>query len=91
MKQDEFVEYVMKLLVNNPDQIKVQIKEGETTNVIEVRAALEDYGKIIGRRGRLINAVRILLGVISRDSDKRWVIDVPDKGERAPSPSPSSE
>ena len=82
MKQVEFVEYVVKLLVSKPDQIKVSVKEGNHTNVIEVQAAVEDYGKIIGRKGRFINALRILLGVISRESGKRWVIDVPDKEDR---------
>lgn len=82
MKQIEFVEYVMKLLVSKPEELKITVREDDETNVIEVSAALEDYGRIIGRKGRFINAIRVLLGIISRDSDKNWVIDVPDKEER---------
>ncbi|BBM88972.1 hypothetical protein COTS27_00659 [Spirochaetota bacterium] len=81
-RQKEFVEYVIKLLVTRSDSVKVNVREGEKTNVIEIRAHIDDYGKIIGPSGRFINAIRVLLSVISREDKKRWVVEVPNKESR---------
>ncbi len=81
-KQKEFIEYVLKLLVDTPDDIHVEVEEGEKSIVFRVKAHLDDYGKIIGRKGRLINAIRTLLFVVSRDKGKRCVIDILDKEKR---------
>ncbi len=85
-KQKEFVEYVLKLLVDFPEELEIDVESGEKSIVFKVKANLEDYGKIIGRRGKSINAVRVLLSVVSRDSKKRCVIDVLDKEERGETP-----
>ncbi len=82
MKQKKFVEYIVKLLVSYPDSVSIDIREGEKTNVIEIKAHIEDYSKIIGRSGRFINAIRVLLAVISRGDEKRWVVEVPNKENR---------
>jgi predicted RNA-binding protein YlqC (UPF0109 family) len=56
-----FVEYVVKGLVQHPDEVTVTPVEREGTTVYELRLNPQDVGKIIGRQGMTINAVRSLL------------------------------
>ncbi|HMB00509.1 MAG TPA: KH domain-containing protein [Spirochaetota bacterium] len=81
-KEKELVEYLVKTLVDKPDDVQVNLVEGENTNIIEIKADNDDYGKIIGRKGRIVNSIRTLLAVCARDSGKRWLLDVPDKENR---------
>jgi hypothetical protein len=56
-----FLEYVVKGLVNHPDAVTVTPVEREGTTVYELRLHQEDVGKVIGRQGMTINAIRSLL------------------------------
>ncbi len=56
-----FVEYVVKGLVQYPDEVSVTPVEREGTTVYELRLNPQDVGKIIGRQGMTINAIRSLL------------------------------
>jgi predicted RNA-binding protein YlqC (UPF0109 family) len=57
----DFVEYVVKGLVNHPEAVTVTPVAREGTTIYEVRMHPEDVGKIIGRQGMTINAIRSLL------------------------------
>ena len=81
-KERDLVEFIIKSLVDNPDEVSVNQVEAENTNILEIKANAEDYGKIIGRRGRIVNSIRTLLAVVARDSGKKWLLDVPNKDER---------
>lgn len=56
----EFVTYLIKNLVDQPDSVKVEVYEGEQTVVIEVRVAQDDVARVIGRQGNTIKALRTL-------------------------------
>jgi predicted RNA-binding protein YlqC (UPF0109 family) len=56
-----FVEYVVKGLVSHPEDVSVTPVEREGTTIYEVRMHPEDVGKVIGRQGMTINAIRSLL------------------------------
>ena len=56
----EFVTYLVKNLVDNPDSVVVDVFEGEQTVVIELRVAKEDAARVIGRQGNTIKALRTL-------------------------------
>lgn len=56
----DLVEYLVAALVDNPDAIAIDVTDGEGTSLIEVHVAPEDVGKVIGRHGRVIKAVRTL-------------------------------
>ncbi|HUV94041.1 MAG TPA: KH domain-containing protein [Anaerolineae bacterium] len=61
----ELVEYVAKSLVDNPDAVKVtQIRSPHAT-ILKLYVAQDDKGVVIGRRGRVANAMRTLLRVAS--------------------------
>jgi predicted RNA-binding protein YlqC (UPF0109 family) len=67
----EFVEYIVKNLVDNPDSVDVQCFEGERGMIIEVRVAQPDIGKVVGSRGRTIKALRTVVMTVCARLGKR--------------------
>jgi uncharacterized protein len=59
----DLLEYIVKGLVDNPDAVKVYEIESGNTVTLELSVAGDDMGRVIGRRGRVINAVRSLVEV----------------------------
>jgi len=72
----ELIEYIAKLLVDNPEEVSVTELEGEQTSVIELRVAKEDLGKVIGKQGRTAMAIRTILGAASTKMKKRSVLEI---------------
>ncbi len=59
----ELIEYIVKSLVDHPDDVQVAEVAGKAGIVVELRVAPEDMGRIIGKNGRVINSIRALLQV----------------------------
>ena len=76
MEMKELIEYIAKVLVDNPDEVRVTELEGEQTSVIELRVAKEDLGKVIGKQGRTARAMRTILGAASAKMKKRSVLEI---------------
>ncbi len=72
----DLVEYVVKTLADEPGSIVVSEIEGETTLTIEVRVSAGDMGRIIGRDGRTINALRTLARVLGAKVGKRVTVEL---------------
>ena len=74
----ELIEYIAKALVDQPDAVKVTEVEGEITSVIELSVAKEDMGKIIGKRGKAVIAMRTLLSAASmkQKQKKRTILEL---------------
>jgi predicted RNA-binding protein YlqC (UPF0109 family) len=72
----ELIEYIAKVLVDNPDEVRVTELEGRQTSVIELRVAKEDLGKVIGKQGRTARAMRTILGAASTKMKKRSVLEI---------------
>jgi predicted RNA-binding protein YlqC (UPF0109 family) len=72
----DLVEYVARSLVDDPTQVKVdEIKAGGKI-VLELRVAKEDMGRVIGKSGRVANAMRMLLRVAAAREGKQVTLDV---------------
>jgi uncharacterized protein len=67
----EFVDYIVKNLVDEPDSVDVQCFEGERGMIIEVRVAQPDIGKVVGNRGRTIKALRTVVMTVCARLGKR--------------------
>ncbi|MBI5231161.1 MAG: KH domain-containing protein [Coriobacteriales bacterium] len=57
---DELVRYVFTSLVDSPDDVKIERSESDGRVSFEVTVAADDVGKVIGRQGRIIKAIRTL-------------------------------
>jgi len=78
----EFIETVVKQLVDKPDEVNVNAVEGEQQIIFELTVGEGDFGKVIGKRGRNISALRSLLFAINaKQGGKRARLDVIDKNE----------
>ncbi len=76
MEMKDLIEYIAKVLVDNPEQVSVTELEGKQTSVIELRVAKEDLGKVIGKQGRTARAMRTILGAASTKLRKRSVLEI---------------
>jgi len=72
----ELVEVIAKALVDQPDQVRVTVTEGEKITVIELRVAASDVGKVIGKQGRTVAAVRLLLDAAATKLRRRAVLEI---------------
>lgn len=61
----ELVEFISKALVDSPDDVEVSEISGEQTVVLELRVAKSDLGKVIGKQGRTVKAMRAILNAAS--------------------------
>jgi predicted RNA-binding protein YlqC (UPF0109 family) len=75
-----FLEYVVKGLVQNPDSVTVTPVEREGTTVYELRLDPVDVGKVIGRQGTTINAIRSLLLAGSAKQGLRCTLEIVEDG-----------
>jgi predicted RNA-binding protein YlqC (UPF0109 family) len=72
----ETVEMVVKALVDEVDAVDVREIEREGTTRIEVRVAQSDMGKVIGKQGRTVRALRSLVYAAGLKKHRRFVLDV---------------
>ena len=76
----ELIELIAKSLVDNPDGVRVSELDGERSSIIELRVALEDIGKVIGKKGRTAQAIRIILGAAGMKLNRRFNLEIIEKG-----------
>jgi predicted RNA-binding protein YlqC (UPF0109 family) len=74
MKQ--LIEYITKALVDKPDEVVVREVVGEKTTVYELRVGDGDLGKVIGKHGRTIHAIRTILSASATKANKRAVLEI---------------
>lgn len=72
----EFVEHIVRALVDNPDAIDVREIEGSRTTVFELRVDPQDLGKVIGKSGQTAKSIRTLLAAASARQGKRAVLEI---------------
>lgn len=72
----EFVEYIVKSLVDNKEQVEITEENTQDTTVIKVKVASEDMGRIIGKEGRIIKSVREIVRAYSAREHKKVSIDI---------------
>jgi len=70
------VRTIVSALVDYPEAVEVQQVDGETTCILEVRVSPEDIGKVIGRQGRNIAALRTLLHAVGAKERKHVLLEV---------------
>jgi uncharacterized protein len=72
----EFLEYVARALVDNPDGVKVEIEEGPEEVALTLKVDEHDMGRVIGRDGRIANSIRSLLRVMGTRDGRRVELEI---------------
>jgi len=73
----ELIEYIAKMLVEDPMQVQVSEQTRQGTVHLELRVGDEDMGRVIGRSGRVANAMRTVLRVAAARRGIRATLDIP--------------
>ena len=73
----ELIEYIAKAITDNPDAVVVTETEEEDRVLIRLEVAPEDKGKVIGREGRVVHAMRTLLRVAAVKKGTRANLEIP--------------
>ena len=72
----ELVEVIAKALVDNPDEVVVTETVKDKATIIELKVAKSDIGKVIGRQGRIANAIRSFVKAAATKEDKKVIVDI---------------
>ena len=75
----ELLEYMVKELVDNPDDVDIEeVEEDEKTIIFNLKVAEEDLGKVIGKKGRTANALRVVMRAASAKRGKSSIVKIID-------------
>lgn len=72
----ELLTQIIKQIVDSPEEVVVNEVQGERAIVLEIKVAPDDVGKVIGREGRIINALRQIIKAAAGKRDKRVNIEL---------------
>lgn len=73
-----FLNYVISQMVNHPEDVKIQKVEGTRETIIEIRVHQEDMGKIIGKNGSVIRALKTIAGAVGSKEKKNYNLELVD-------------
>ncbi len=72
----ELVKFIAMSLVDKPEEVKVEEKQGEKATTIELHVAPEDMGKVIGKQGRIAKAIRTVVKAASIKENKKYIVEI---------------
>lgn len=74
----ELLTYIAQSLVDNPDEVRVTQRDADGETVFEVRVADGDMGKIIGRQGRIVKEIRVLMRAVAQRKGQKVSVEIMD-------------
>jgi len=74
----ELLTYIVQNLVDNPNEVSVTERVTDAETVFEVRVADGDMGKVIGRQGRIVKEIRILMRAVAQKQGKKVSVEIMD-------------
>ncbi len=72
----ELVEVIAKSLVDYPDEVEVSERETRKALVVELKVAPSDMGKVIGKQGKIAQAIRCVVKAAASREDKKVIVDI---------------
>ena len=72
----DLVEYIVKALVDKPEEVHINETDGELVSILEIKVAQDDVGKIIGREGRIANAIRTISKAAGAKQKRRITVEI---------------
>ncbi len=88
---EQFIEYIVKSVVGNPDAVKIQRTIDEKGVLLELTVDPEDLGRVIGKRGATAQSLRTLLRALGTKNDARYNLRIIDVGGQRPPRSPQDD
>lgn len=73
---EEFIGYLVKNLVDHPDDVGVHVVDGNSSTIVEVKVSDEDVAKVVGRQGRTIKALRTIAMTIGARMGRRVKLEL---------------
>ncbi len=74
--EKELIEYIAKNLVNDSSQVRVKQRQAGSATILELRVASDDMGRVIGKNGRVANAMRSLLRTMGAKDNQRIILEI---------------
>ena len=74
----ELLEYIAQNLVDHPDEVNVTEREEDGETILELRVADGDMGKVIGRQGRIVRQIRVLMKAVGQRQGKKVSVEILD-------------
>ena len=75
---EEMLRFLVKELVNDPDQISINKREDGNTTILELKVAQDDMGKVIGRQGKIAKSIRTLMKAYGAKNNQKINVDILD-------------
>ena len=72
----DLVEYIVKSLVDSPEYVEVNETSGSSVIILEISVGSSDIGKVIGKEGRIANAIRTIVKAAAAKSDKKVTVEI---------------
>ena len=72
----ELLEYIVRALVDHPNDVRITEVDGERTVIFELRCHPDDVGKVIGKTGKTVGAIRILLNTAASKQGRRAMLEI---------------
>ena len=76
------VEMIVRSLVDSPDDVKITETSGESIIILEINVSADDVGKVIGKEGRIANAIRTVVKAAAAKIDKKVTVEILTKKEK---------
>ncbi len=76
MNIKDLLEYIIKAMVDNPEQVEISEIDGQHSTILELKVAKVDMGKIIGKKGNNVHAIRTILMAASAKAGKRITLEI---------------
>lgn len=87
---EALIEYIAKSLVDRPDQVAITATDAEGGRLFELTVAPDDIGKVIGRDGRTVNAIRTLVAIAAQRKGFKTRVEIKDDRRAAAGPQGSA-
>ena len=81
MNTSQVIENLIKLLVSQPDDVQVTESQTDQENLFELKVAKEDMGRVIGKKGRIIESLRTIVFAFGVKQKKRYVLKLIEEEE----------
>jgi predicted RNA-binding protein YlqC (UPF0109 family) len=74
----DLLEYLAKALVDHPDDVQIEMIEGERSVILQLKVHPDDIGKVIGKQGRIAQALRTLVKAAATKQGKNAIVEILD-------------